>query len=378
LKATDCRTDAFAGTDVPYKHAQLEELNGTPGAGKELGGTACNISFTPPFQPSSKPWPSTEDTTEKVMSFPIGGSSVTIPFHFAATACGGAPPTELNFTPKEVSRILGGDAKEWSEKELATTNPSLAKCTNKITRVVRQDNSGTTNITKLYMIRVDNERTGAVCAPGKKWEEYNGSPNTVWPGKQSPTTEGECSEITTAENSGNPELLKKLAATEASVGYADLGDAATFQKENPTAGVNFGNVQNATGTEFVKPNAGKGANCDYRTLSLPGSSASDSVGLNPEENWASDNKEGNRGNATDLGSRYPICGLTWDLVYKGLDNGAVPNPISRLSADQRRTEYSFFSFVFSSAAQETLTGIEYAPLPTTWVGTIREGFQANF
>jgi ABC-type phosphate transport system substrate-binding protein len=384
LKATDCRTDAFAGTDVPYNKVQLEEMNGTPGAGKELGGTACEIKFTPPFAPSSSPWPDKEagkeDTTEKVMSFPIGGSSVTIPFHFAPTACGGTPPTELNFTPKEVSRVLGGDAKEWSEKELAETNPSLAKCTNKITRVVRQDNSGTTNITKLYMIRVDNERTGAVCAPGKKWEEYNGSPNTVWPGKQKPGEEGACSEITNAEKSGNPELLKKLAATEASVGYADLGDATTFQKENPTAGVNFGNVQNATGTEFVKPNVGKGANCDYRTLSLPGSTASDAVGLNAEDNWANNNKEGNRGNATDLGSKYPICGLTWDMVYKGLGagTGTTPNPISRLSPDQRRTEYSFFSFVFSSVAQETLAGIEYAPLPNTWVGTIREGFQTNF
>jgi ABC-type phosphate transport system substrate-binding protein len=378
LKAASCRTDAFAGTDLPYNTTQLAELDGTPGA---TGG--CAITFEPPFQPKPGPWPDTEtekaDTKANIMSFPIGGSSVTIPVHLLAGSCNGTAPTSLNFTPKEVSRILGGDAKEWSDAELVATNPSLKECKTKITRVVREDNSGTTNITKFYLIKVDNERTGAVCAPGKTWEFYNStSPNTQWPGKQEPGKEGECSEITTAASSGNPELLKKLISIEASVGYADLGDATTFQTENPKDGVIFAHIQNATGTEFVAPNTGKGANCDYRTLSLPGLNAESAVGLNPEDNWASNNKEGNRGNATDLGSKYPICGLTWDLVYTGLDNGAVANPIRRLTADQRRTEYSFFTFVFSSAAQESLNTIEYAPLPVSWVGTIREGFQANF
>jgi ABC-type phosphate transport system substrate-binding protein len=330
----------------------------------------------------SKEWPDKEsekeDTKANVMSFPIGGSSVTIPVHLTAASCGGTAPTALNFTPKETSRILGGDAKEWSEKELAETNPELSKCTTKITRVVRQDNSGTTNITKLYLARVDEARTGAVCAPGKKWSEYNGSPNTVWPGKQEAGKEGECSAITTGEKSGNPQLLKKLSETEGSVGYADLGDAVT-NEEAKKAGVFFAHLQNATGNEFVAPNTGKGANCDYRSLSLPaGGSAEGAVGLNAEDNWATDNKEGNRGNATDLGSKYPICGLTWDFAYTGLDNGAVANPIRRLSADQRRTLYSFFTFVFSSPAQESYSSLEYAPLPTTWAGTIREGFQANF
>src|SRR5262249_15270286 len=144
------------------------------------------------------------------------------------------------------------------------------------------------------------------------------SPNTIWPGKQEPGKEGECSAITTAENSGNPELLKKLSETEASVGYADLGDAVTSEAAK-NAGVFFAHVQNATGTEFVAPNSGKGASCDYRSLSLPALGTPEgAVGLNAEDNWATDNKEGNRGNATNLGSKYPICGLTFDFVYTGL------------------------------------------------------------
>jgi ABC-type phosphate transport system substrate-binding protein len=377
IKATSCRTDAFAGTDIPYSKKQLEEMDGVAGT---TGG--CEIPFTPPFQPSPGPWPDKEagkeDSQANVMSFPIGGSSVTIPVHLLAGSCGGTAPAALNFTPKEVSRILGGDAKTWADAELVATNKELEKCTTPITRVVRQDNSGTTNITKLYLARVDEERTGAVCAVGKKWSEYNGSPNTVWPGKQEVGKEGECSAITTGAKSGNPELLKTLIANEASVGYADLGDATTFQKENEKDGVIFAHIQNATGTEFVAPNSGKGANCDYKALSLPGGSTESAVGLNPEENWATDNKEGNKGNATDRGNKYPICGLTWDFVYTGLDNGAVANPISRLSADQRRTIYSFFTFVLSSAAQDTLSSLEYAPLPVAWLPKLREGFQEHF
>jgi ABC-type phosphate transport system substrate-binding protein len=373
IKAASCRTDAFSGTDKPYNKKQLEELDGVPGA---TGG--CAISFIPPFQPTPGPWPDKESEKEdqkaSVMSFPIGGSSVTIPIHLT---CAGKAVTELNFNAKEVSRILGGDAKEWSEKELAETNPTLKECTTKITRVVRQDDSGTTTITKNYLVRTENARTGAVCAAGKTWEAYTTTPNTIWPGKQEPGKEGECSEITTGEKSGNPQLLKKLSETPSSVGYADLGDAVT-NEEAKNAGVIFAKVRNATNTEYVPPAEGKGANCDYRTLSLPGSTAESAVGLSPEDNWATDNREGNRGNATDLGAKYPICGLTWDFVYTGLDNGAVKNPISRLTADQRRTEYSFFTFVFSSAAQESLGEIEYAALPAAWIGTLREGFQGSF
>jgi ABC-type phosphate transport system substrate-binding protein len=313
---------------------------------------------------------------------PIGGSSEPFIVHLGAGTCNGKAPTALNFTGKEVSRIMGGDAKEWSDAELVATNPGLAECKNKIIRVVRQDDSGTTNIFKLYLARADAARTGAVCGvvTGPKtllWPEYDNTPNNVWPGTKEAGKEGECTEVVNGEKSGNPELLKKLAATEAGAGYADLGDVVTNTEINK-AGVVFAHVQNATGTEFVAANTGKGANCDYRTLSLPGTNAESAVGLNPEDNWATDNKEGNRGNATDLGSKYPICGLTFDFVYTGLDNGAVANANSRLTADQRRTLYSFFTFLYSSTAQESYNQFEYASLPVSWVGQIREGFQANF
>ena len=62
VKAANCRTDAFAGTDIPYSQAQLVELDGTPGAAG-IGG--CGITFEPPFTPNSarSPTPTTSRPT---------------------------------------------------------------------------------------------------------------------------------------------------------------------------------------------------------------------------------------------------------------------------------------------------------------------------
>ncbi len=384
VKAASCRTDAFAGTDIPYSRAQLEQLNGAPGA---TGG--CSITFEPPFEPKSAPFPNANDIQANVMAFPVGGSSVTVAVHLTGGAGGSCPtgtvPTSLKFTPKEVSRIYGGDAQTWNDAELVKENPGLSTCTGPITRVVRFDSSGTTNILKQYLIRVDNERAGAVCkgegnSVVHNWEAYF-TTNTEWPGKQHVGEEGTCSAITTGAASGGPELIAKLKETAGGVGYIDLAEAVG------QAGIVLASVQNATGTKFEAPSIGGGpANCLYSSLPAPpGSSNSDAVGLNAEDNW-SNNNEGyasapaNHENATDLGSKYPICGLTFDLVYTGLNsnNGEGKSANSRLTADQRRTIYSFFTFILSSAGQEVPGKIHYAPLPSSWLPKLEQGFQENF
>jgi ABC-type phosphate transport system substrate-binding protein len=314
---------------------------------------------------------------------------VTVAVHLTGGTGGSCPtgtvPTSLKFTPKEVSRIYGGDAQNWNDAELVKENPGLSTCTGPITRVVRFDSSGTTNILKQYLIRVDNARTGASCTGTNtttidNWETYF-TTNTEWPGKQHPTEEGTCSTIVSPEKSGGPEEIAKVQATAGAVGYIDLAEAVGLP------GVVLASVQNATGTKFEAPSIGGGpANCLYSALPAPpGSSNSDAVGLNAEDNW-SNNNEGypslpaNHENATNLGSKYPICGLTFDLVYTGLNsnNGEGKSANSRLTADQRRTLYSFFTFILSSAGQEVPGKIHYAPLPSSWLTKLAKGFQENF
>jgi ABC-type phosphate transport system substrate-binding protein len=384
LKAASCRTDAYAGTDIPYTEKQLKELNEKPGTltVNEGKGTCTEVTtFTPPFQPNApKKWPDEEagkvDATTPMMSFPVAGSGVAPTTNITTETCGGKPaPTSLNFTGRELSRIMGGEAKTWSDPELVATNESLKECTGVITRVVRQDNSGTTNIFKQYLIKADNERTGAKCAPGEKWsgKYFEGGKNTEWPGTKG---EAECSAITHAEKSGNGELLTKLKATPGGIGYADLNEAEG-------SGLLLPNMQNSTMTSFQPPALGKAANCDLKKLEAPpGVTASEAVGLNEGNNWGNDNETvnltGNHENATDIGEKFPICGITFMLVYTGLNNGAVSNPISRLSADQRRMLYSYGIYILSSTAQEKLASSFYSPLPAAWLPKMRTGFQENF
>jgi hypothetical protein len=78
-------------------------------------------------------------------------------------------------------------------------------------------------------------------------------------------------------------------------------------------------------------------------------------------------------------TKYPICGLTFALVYthdESSTNAEVA--IKRLTADPRRTLYSYFTFVLSSAGADILGEHEYLGLPSTWLKTLREGFQENF
>jgi ABC-type phosphate transport system substrate-binding protein len=400
-KGASCRTDAFTGTDVPYTEAQLLQLNGAPG--EEAGGAAncpnktANPLFAPPFEPKAEPWPNVNDIAAPVMAFPIGGSSVTVAVHLTAGSGGSCPtltaaelPKSLEFTQKEVSRLYGGDVAAWNDAEIVATNatlaPKLKECSGEVVRVVRQDSSGTTSILKQFLIRAQNAREGATCkgkgnpATPEPWANFFAT-NTEWPGKQHPTEEGTCSKIVTGEKSGGPELVKKLGETPGGVGYVDLAEANV-------AGIVLASVEPATLSGFQSPSVGGGAaNCLYSSLNAPpGSSPSEAVGLNTEDNWSNNNETNGGGtapnheNATDLGNKYPICGLTFDLVYSGLNsnNAEGKGAISRLTADQRRTMYSYFTFILSSAGQEIPPKIHYAALPASWLPKLEQGFHENF
>jgi ABC-type phosphate transport system substrate-binding protein len=382
LRAAGCRSDAFAGTDLPYSETQLGQLNGPPGPAL---GTCPGAALAPPFAPSSAPWPDPADQAAPVMSFPVAGSSVQLGVNLSAADCGGTRPASLSFTSTVVNRLLGGDILNWNDPALRAggVNAGLASCNIAITRVVRQDNSGTTGVLKNYLGRVDNARasatscavtTGAGGDPTKTWASYNGTPNTKWPGDGSSATDGTCSPVVNGGSSGAPSLITKLTATAGGVGYADAPDIQG-------KGFLLANIRNATDTAYVSGVSGKSANCDFSFLLRPGSTPADNVGLKATENWGNDNNAvngtGDHVNATQTGPKYPICGLTFALVYTGLGNGSVANANGRLTPNQRRTLYSYFTYILSNTAQDRLGQVFYAGLPSSWLGSLRSGFQAN-
>ena len=40
--------------------------------------------------------------------------------------------------------------------------------------------------------------------------------------------------------------------------------------------------------------------------------------------------------------------------------------------------YAYFTFILSSTGQDLTNEVFYAPLPASWLPTLREGFQNNF
>ena len=100
------------------------------------------------------------------------------------------------------------------------------------------------------------------------------------------------------------------------------------------------------------------------------------VGLNTSDDWATDNAAGNHADVTFIGSGYPICELTFALVYPGLKAGGTA--VSSLTFDQRATLSAFFTYLLSSTGQSRLLGGAFlAPLPASILDSVRSAYQAN-
>jgi ABC-type phosphate transport system substrate-binding protein len=415
-----CRATAFGGSDAPYTASQLATMDAVP------ANSNCTGSFDPsgtasdyfdPFNPTVSPYPNAADTQAPIMSFPIAVSDVAVIVNFNATASGTNTAANatcrsgaLNLTPAQVSRLMGGDILNWSSVIpgcLTTTGAEIP-----IKRVVRRDNSGTSQIFLNYLGSIDPSRNiggAASCDTGILWTKNQLNPlaEGQWPGDGANTTN--CSPIVHGWKNGNPGVLDVLDGAHqptpgagaafpqrfdatlsgtfddnGAIGYADLADT-----ENQIAlgapGFKLANVRNATNTAFVNSAAGSGANCDTGSIVQPGAGQNNIVGItdagtaNTTDNWATDQTSpANRADITNKGKLYPVCGMTWLLVYTGLSDGTIANPNSRLNADQRRNLYSYISFILSSPAQALLDQNFYASLPSKLSSDIRAGFQFNF
>jgi ABC-type phosphate transport system substrate-binding protein len=302
------------------------------------------------------------------MSFPVAGSSVGIGVNLSAVGCGGTAPTSINLSTANMSKLISGDITVWNDPALVADNGgaagALARCTQSVTRVVRLDRSGTTQTFKNYLKNADGSR---VLCDGNTWTFFSADANnTSWP------TAAPCpANLTRPTGNGGAAVVSLVSQTDGAFGYADYAD---WIGTTPV----LASLSNPAGTAFQSPGAGNSASCGFSGASLPGTSAGDAVGLSTSSlNWATDANP-NVSDVTYQGTGYPICGFTWDFVYTKLNNGGVTNAISRLTADQRRTLYSYFTYVFSPAAQARLSNNGYDQLPSTWLTKLRQGFQANF
>ncbi len=376
LVGADCRSADYWGTDLPYTQAEYSALGETPGTGASSTGVlgqSCPTLFTT-FPPDANTDPSgvpdSRDAAAQPLSFPIAGTSEAILINLTAADCGGSKPSGVELTGPQLSLLFGGTITNWNDSRLRTggLNSSLANCNETITRVVRSDTAGSTNVLKQYLNNVTSD--GTTCA-GLPWTSYlGGSVNNTWP--QGGSSCG--ADTINAGANGGQAQLQLLQNTNGGIGYAALSDAAT-----DTTGLITAGVQNAVGTSFQPPQVGTGANCSFSGISIPGYGVADAlVGLDATDNWSVDNEtangQPNHWDATDQGSQYPICGLSFAIVYPlSLD----PRSVSTVSVDQARTLYTFFRYV-ESIGQSLLPGSHYAALPPSMTSPILEGLQVDY
>ncbi len=279
---------------------------------------------------------------------PVAQTSIAIVAHLPA-GC----EIKEGITWKGLNKIFAGVDKTWSEVE----NSSGAACaTNSITRVVREDGSGTTFQFKNYLGTLES-KSGA--APGKvetgvptyevgvgpkepvcttetwgKIRNNGGTPNLNlnWPENVHKVkvkvieggvevekevnagcfTAGTLSPI--VRKNGGGEIVNYVKGNVNTVGYAAYSDVVANtavtdvqpQQNNEELGVKS---YAAPGTS-AEP---KTANCGGRQYSVPSSS----TGL--EVNWSE--VFGSNPTIGTQGTFYPLCTLTYDLSWHGATSG---------------------------------------------------------
>ncbi|HEY6888874.1 MAG TPA: hypothetical protein VI300_13875 [Solirubrobacter sp.] len=365
INGAQCRADAFEGSDVPYTTAQLTLLRAAKPATSDPN---CSLfqSLTVPFAPQPTYPDATDATTVGIMSFPLAGSAVAIGYNLTAAACGGStPPASIQLDSLQASRLFGGDTATWNDAALVAIQPAgstLANCAVGVSRFARLDNSGTTTIFKSYLNKADGAR--ALC-DGTTWSARVGQNGSNFP------SGGTCTPVSYV--SGNPAVVDATAGTVGGLGYGDLSDWRTRQPQ-----IGLASVRNQSNDAYVSPLAGTGSNCSFAGATLPAGGANGAVGIAGNA-WASDLPPAtNKSDVTFVGAGYPICGFTFGLVRPGLSAGAGTGAIARLSNNQRRTLYSYLLFALSPTTQAQLSANFYAPVPATFLTSIRTGYNSNF
>src|SRR5262249_30885274 len=144
----------------------------------------------------------------------VTGSAVVIAADLNGNAANGTAicssatkPTSLQLTGTMISGLFGGSIQNWNDPALTAggLNPALAVdgCTGPVTRVVRLDKSGTTQIFKNYLKNVN--QAGPLCDGASVWGGASGlfldANNTTWP------TTGTCSQLARGDVNGNNGVL---------------------------------------------------------------------------------------------------------------------------------------------------------------------------
>jgi ABC-type phosphate transport system substrate-binding protein len=401
--AIGCDAVGFSGTDIPVTSQQLSQMEAPPVVGSGSGsgpsfwesvgkncdpvGTAGGLDT--PFSPlplgqdasgtdgattaDSFPNPGDTFTGQQVMLFPIGISAVTM-FANLPKACGTGT---LKLSGADLAGIWGGSITDWSQiTDAGFTAGSVCTTGLPIVRVVRSDNSGTTQSFDNYLADANGySATTCDAATGDHSQTFaqlqnnqaqSQNSDAYWPGTggkisipsgatapnvyssgtssvggYAHTNALICgSPILASQNAGGPALIDLAETVSGAIGYADYADTqhdtSNFASSVTNNKMDVFNVQSSSGSypaDAVAPiTSTKASNCSAAGASLPGG-ATDAVNLNQPGDWdltaeTAPNQSDDDIAYADEGSTYPICSLTWDFVWAGEAGNEVAAPVN--------------------------------------------------
>lgn len=349
------KTVQYAGTDEPPNELQKKEIEAheeTPGA-----------------------------EPEALYSLPVLQFSVTAIIHLpegcTATSAVKGATGRLALGNETLAKLWIGGIETWGEliADETAENPANADAvtpssclTDKITHIVRLDQSGTTHVFKKYLGLISTEKVAFENAKkeavgSKDWDETaEGPENTSWP---------VADEVVRPAAKGGGEVAKLVAKTPSSVGYVNLPEARADGFAAPAGGEGkaaFWPVIQNSGTESATKTGKKQKYADPATNG-------------PEEKVANANcvkEKYTNGKGTKFPPKttkglwntvttqtkekgYPICGLTYDLAVTPFHLFVeAPAP------GQATTVVDYLSYVLNEepeGGQVKVEGNDYERLP---------------
>ncbi len=245
-----------------------------------------------------------KDMPRRVVHFPTVGGAVVLAYNLPGY--GG----RIHLSPEAVAAIFLGKITTWNDKRLAELNPGTALPAAPILVVHRSDGSGTTNIFTMYLCAVSNE-----------WKNLAGFGTAVsWP--------------TGVGGKGNDGIAGVVKQTPGAIGYVELA----YAKQNK---LDFALVRNKAG-QYVEPTTAA------VTAAMDGVAASLAKDVRtPIVN-------------SPAPAAYPICGLTFLLVYQESRDAARGKALA-----------DFIRWAIHDG-QSFAADLDYAPLPDAIV-KVNEG-----
>jgi ABC-type phosphate transport system substrate-binding protein len=282
-------SNGFVGTDEPPNQIQKEEI-----------------------QSHSK-----HPKTNTLETIPVLQGAVAIIVRLPAQCEGTSKafPGRLVLDNVTLEKIWNGSITKWSEitdngdaLKTFVGDPVKCKPETPITRVVRKDQSGTTSILKKYLALINGEKNvfGEL-----GWREIaDGLPNVEdWPGT-----------VTRPEGTGGGELVKKVAATPGSIGYANLADARSNGSfAGPTGGPGTKDfwtpIQNNGTAQEEETYADPATNGDAKALGNANCANTEYTNGESPSPPSSTFEVWNEVTTKTSEAKYTLCGLTYDLTF---------------------------------------------------------------